>query len=287
MEHQPHQPGGGEQHPERPTANSYGTDDPETQAHIENARVDAARERQQNRTKLERLIELGMTPEDAELFIEFENYVTQRPTDPAPGATPPQQAHEATWPATDTDATVERERQQYAPRVYAADMASAQRGISHGLWIDANQTADELDTDIAAMLASSPTSGATDWAIQATAEFAGLNLQGYTDTLLIAQLAKGVAEHGAAYSTWVAITGTDDREQLSKFSDLYVGSYDSREAWMREAADDLDWPAQRARITDPLLQPYVTLDYAAMAEDAAQTWDAVTGIDGRLYVFMR
>jgi antirestriction protein len=166
-------------------------------------------------------------------------------------------------------------------------MSSAQRGISHGLWIDANQTADELNTDIAAMLASSPTPGATDWTIQATAEFGGLDLQGYTDTALIAQLAKGVTEHGAAYSAWVAIVGTDDREQLSKFSDLYVGSYASREAWMREAADDLGWPAQRERITDPLLQPYVTLDYTAMAEDAARSWDAVTGIDGRLYVFMR
>jgi hypothetical protein len=56
---------------------------------------------------------------------------------------------------------------------------------------------------------------------------------------------------------------------------------------MREVADDLGWQKQKERITDPLLQPYVTLDYAAMAEDAAQSWDAVTGVDGRLHVFMR
>lgn len=283
MEHQPHNPDGGEQQPERPAANSYGTDDPETQAHIENARIDAARERQRDRAKLDRLIELGMTPEDAELFIEFENHITQRTTE---HVSPP--GHEAVWSATDADMGHERTPPQaYEPRVYAADMASAARGISHGLWIDANQTADELNADIAAMLEASPTPGATEWAIQATAEFGGLDLQGYTDTVLIAQLAKGVAEHGAAYSAWVTIVGTDDREQLDKFSDFYVGSYDSREAWMREAADELGWPAQRERINDPLLQPYVTLDYAAMAEEAAQTWDAVTGIDGRLHVFMR
>jgi antirestriction protein len=143
------------------------------------------------------------------------------------------------------------------------------------------------NADIAAMLEASPMPGATEWAIQATADFGGLDLQGYTDTALIAQLAKGVAEHGAAYSAWVAITGTDDREQLDRFSDFYVGSYASREEWMREAADELGWPAQRERITDPLLQPYVTLDYTAMAEDAARSWDAVTGVDGRLHVFMR
>jgi hypothetical protein len=42
MEKQPHQPNGGEHDP---GVNSYCTDDPEVQAHIENARFDAARER--------------------------------------------------------------------------------------------------------------------------------------------------------------------------------------------------------------------------------------------------
>jgi antirestriction protein len=273
------QPNGGEPH--RPEVNSYGTDDPETQAHIENARVDAARERERDRANLERLIELGMTPEDAELFIEFENYITQRTTEP------PQREEEASWPTHDTDETESERVKQCDPRVYVADMVSAKGGISHGLWIDADQTPEELNDDIAAMLASSPTPGATEWAIQATEDFAGLDLHGYSDTELVSLLAKGVAEHGAAYSAWVAVNGTDDREQLEKFDDFYVGSYESREAWMRDVAADLGWRKERQRITDPLLSPYVTLDYAAMARDAANGWDAVTGIDGRLYVFMR
>ncbi len=284
MEHQPRPANGGEHHHQ--DVNSYGTDDPEAQAHIENARFDAARERQRDRANLERLIELGMTPEDAELFIEFENYVTQRTADAEPGA-------ETLWPALDADTSTpaEREQQRHQPRVYVADLASAQRGISHGLWIDAHQQSDELDADIAAMLDSSPTLPGLPWdqawAVHSAEDFAGLDLNGVTDTVLIAELAKGIADFGAAYAAWVGLVGIDDRDQLGRFEDHHVGSYDTAEAWMREVADDLGWRRERQRITDPLLSPYVTLDYAAMAEDAARSWDAVTGIDGRLYVFMR
>ena len=102
MEQQPHQPNGGEHDH---SANSYGTDDPETQAHIENARVDAARERKRDRAKLERLIELGMNVEDAQSFIEFEDYITGS-TDQLPTReeAPP-------WPTHDTDESAERMKQ--------------------------------------------------------------------------------------------------------------------------------------------------------------------------------
>lgn len=278
MEKPPKKPEGGEHTPAE--ANSYGTDDPEAQAHIENARIDAARERQRDRAKLERLMDLGMNAEDAQSFIEFEESIT--------GHTDQLSIREEAppWPTHDTDESAERVK-QCEPRIYVADTTSAQRGISHGLWIDADQEPNELDDDVAAMLASSPTPDATEWAVQATEDFAGLDLHDYTDTTLISLLAKGVAEHGFAYSAWVAINGTDDRVVLERFNDFYVGSYENAEAWMREVADDLGWQKQRGRIMDPLLQPYVTLDYAAMAEDAARSWDTVTGIDGRLYVFMR
>ncbi|MGH3992463.1 MAG: antirestriction protein ArdA [Pseudonocardiaceae bacterium] len=221
-----------------------------------------------------------MNAEDAQSFIEFEESIT--------GHTDQLSIREEAppWPTHDTDESAERVK-QCEPRIYVADTTSAQRGISHGLWIDADQEPNELDDDVAAMLASSPTPDATEWAVQATEDFAGLDLHDYTDTTLISLLAKGVAEHGFAYSAWVAINGTDDRVVLERFNDFYVGSYENAEAWMREVADDLGWQKQRGRIMDPLLQPYVTLDYAAMAEDAARSWDTVTGIDGRLYVFMR
>jgi hypothetical protein len=74
----PHQPKGGET---APPVNSYGSDEPETQAHTEHARVEAARERRRNRLILERLGELGLNPADAEVLIEFDDAMRQAPAD--------------------------------------------------------------------------------------------------------------------------------------------------------------------------------------------------------------
>ncbi|MBP2322677.1 antirestriction protein [Kibdelosporangium banguiense] len=278
MEGQPHQPNGGEyqRQPERPGANSYGTNDPERQAEIKQARTDAAEERRRDRARLERLVELGMTPDDAEALIEFDHYVSDhlRP-----------QALEAREPFS-TAAEIEAAL-TYLPRIEVVDTASHERGIRHGLWIEADQEPDELEADIRAMLDSSPTPEATAWAIHATEGFAGLDLRGYTDTRLIAQLAKGVAEHGAAYAAWVGIVGTDNHDLLERFTDFHVGSYDSAEAWAREAASDLEWPQQLDNALDPMLRRFVVIDYTRFARDARQSWDVVQGVDSRTHVFMR
>jgi antirestriction protein len=278
MEQQPHQPNGGEhqRQPERPQANSYGTDDPETQAHIENARVDAARERQRDRERLEQLVGMGMTPDDAETLIEFDHYISAT-------LRMRQQATAVKGPAL-----TEAERTPtHSPRVHVIDATSRLRGIRHGLWIDATQEPNEIQADIIAMLESSPYPEATEWAIDATTEFGGLDLSGYSDIELISTLAKGVAEYGAAYAAWVAIVGTDDRDLLERFTDFHVGTYDSPEAWGRQVADDLDWPQQLDTLLDPMLRRYVVIDYARFAKDARQSWDVVEGTDGKTHVFMR
>jgi antirestriction protein len=272
MEQHPHTPGG-EDHP---SVNSYGTDDPERQAHIEQARIDAANERKRNRQQLERLVDLGMAPDDAEAVIEFEASVReQRDANKAAGAAP------------DEDASAEREPRDYHPRIYVADLASQRRGIQHGLWLDATQETSELTADIVALLESSPTVDATAWAVQATEDFGGLDLHGFTDIPLISRLAQGIAEHGTAYAVWVSIVGTSDTDLLEQFEDFYLGNYDSPEAWARATGEELDWDTQLDRTVDPGLRPYVTIDYAKYAREAQYNWDVLQGIDGRTYVFLR
>jgi antirestriction protein len=272
MERPTSRPNGGEHHPETRWVNSYGTDDAETQAHIENARVDASRERERNREKLEHMVELGVNPDDAETVIEFE------------------QSAEDTQPdiVSDTnDGTAEVEPRQH-PRVYIACLASRARGITHGMWIDANQTPDELNADIAAMLDSSPVPGPQYWAIEDTEDFSGLELPEMAYTSHISRLGRGVAEHGVAFTAWVELVGDDEPDKLDTFDDFFVGSFDSPEDWAKAAAQDLEWPEQLDReVSDPMLRRYVTIDYKKMAKETSDTWDLVTGSDGRTYVFMR
>lgn len=94
------------------------------------------------------------------------------------------------------------------------------------------------------------------------------------------------AREHAAHQAW-AVHVEKDQELLAQFHDLYVGSYDSPEHWARVVGSDLEWEAQLDRIVDPMLRPYVFIDYAAFAANQSAHWDIVEGPDGKTHIFMR
>jgi len=51
------------------------------------------------------------------------------------------------------------------PRIYVACLAAYNKGYLHGVWIDADQDADQIRGEIAAMLACSPVEDAEEYAI--------------------------------------------------------------------------------------------------------------------------
>ncbi|MCT8003625.1 antirestriction protein ArdA [Sphingomonas sanguinis] len=51
------------------------------------------------------------------------------------------------------------------PRIYVACLAAYNNGYLHGTWIDADQDADQIRDEIAAMLARSPVEDAEEYAI--------------------------------------------------------------------------------------------------------------------------
>lgn len=81
--------------------------------------------------------------------------------------------------------------------------------------------------------------------------------------------------------------GTNDRDMLERFEDFYIGSYDSPEASARSVGEDLEWDAHLDQVVDPMLRPYLRIDYAKFAQEQRHAWDVVQGSDGRTHVFMR
>jgi hypothetical protein len=81
LEDQPHNPQEGANPYQQ--ANSYGTDDPAIQASIEQVRTEASEERRRNRERLERYVKAGLSADDAEAMVEFEQAARdqQRRTD--------------------------------------------------------------------------------------------------------------------------------------------------------------------------------------------------------------
>ncbi|WP_073845008.1 antirestriction protein ArdA [Amycolatopsis sp. CB00013] len=183
---------------------------------------------------------------------------------------------------------LDAERQQPPhPRIYVVDLASTERGIDHGLWVDANQSASEIDADIGAMLESSPVLGAKLWTIRSAEDFGGIDLSQVTDSAVVADLARGIIEHGRAFAAW-ARSVQNDRARLAEFRDVYTGSHQSQEAWAWSLVESLSWHQELdRRITDELMRPYVVFDYEAVAKDASASWVVVSDPDGTVHVFAR
>ena len=258
------QPTGGE----RPEVNSYGTDDPEEQAHIENARIDASRQRRRDRARLERYVEAGLDPGDAEAVIEYEHRA-------------PDQRRQADAPEPVTDGG-EAERRS-SPRIYVASLTDYNNGDLHGTWLDANQSPEQLREQIEAMLAGSGYPGAEEWAIHDYDGLYGFSPHEYEDLSVVSRVAGGIAEHGEAFAAYLSWAGSSE-EALADFESHYMGRWDSREAWARDTAADFEWEQQIQRLLDPMLARYVSIDYAALIRDMDSEWHFVDRPSG-VYVF--
>jgi antirestriction protein len=190
------------------------------------------------------------------------------------------------------------------PRIYVACLASYNSGVLHGEWIDCEQDADAIRSDIAAMLRKSmypnvevedPDTGemvpsAEEWAIH---DFEGFGqwrpsehedidaLAAYTDA--IADLSESETE---AFERWVANQNSDDidwDDATDKFREQYRGCWDTLadyvENYWEECGeyqrDDKNW-----------WSPINYVDWERMANDLQSSGDVWSSWgDHGLHVF--
>ncbi len=152
-------------------------------------------------------------------------------------------------------------------RIYVASLSDYNDGRLHGVWLDANAEAEELDASIHEMLARSPMPGAEEWAIHDYEGFGPVRLGEYEDLATVSQIAQGMAEHGSAFAHWAAICDSTDPEDLARFDDVYLGHWDSLETYAGEFLDDLDLDDLIEEAVPDFLQPYLSVDLAGFARD--------------------
>lgn len=111
------------------------------------------------------------------------------------------------------------------PRVYVACLASYNAGRLHGRWIDADQDADDIRDDIAAMLAESPAPDAEEFAIH---DHEGLGDIGEFESIdRVAAIGQAVAEAGDDAPALLAWLDNDKANDPDEFSDHYAGQWES------------------------------------------------------------
>jgi len=147
-----------------------------------------------------------------------------------------------------------------------ACLAAYNNGHLHGRWIEANQDFDDIQSDIATMLATSPISNAEEWAIHDFEGFEGAEIGEYTSIETVIKLAEFVSEHGELGGKLLAHFGGDLEDAEAAFEN-YAGQHMSLADFVQELTEE----------TTEIPQSLVYyIDYAAMARDMELNGDLFT-----------
>lgn len=164
------------------------------------------------------------------------------------------------------------------PRIYVACLAAYNSGYLHGAWIDADQDADQIKDEIAAMLARSPVEDAEEYAIHDYEGFEGVSISEYAGIDSVARMAAFIAEHGALGAGLLEQFSGDMDQAESTLEDCYHGQSASLADYIEELTTE--------SVTIPeTLRYYV--DWQAMARDAELSGDLFTieTARGEVHVF--
>ncbi len=165
-----------------------------------------------------------------------------------------------------------------SPHIYVACLAAYNNGYLHGAWIDADQDADQIRDEIAAMLARSPVEDAEEYAIHDYEGFAGVSISEYAGIATVALMAGFIAEHGTLGAGLLEQFSGDIDQAESTLEDCYHGQFASLADYMEELTTET--------LTIPeALRYYV--DWQAMARDADMSGDLFTieTAHGEVHVF--
>ncbi|MHB0713240.1 antirestriction protein ArdA [Roseomonas mucosa] len=154
-----------------------------------------------------------------------------------------------------------------SPRIYVACLAAYNNGYLHGAWIDADQDAGEIRSEIAAMLSRSAVEGAEEYAIHDYEGFEGVAIEEYAGIENVARIAAFIAEHGALGAGLLNEFVGDIDQAETAMRDCYHGQFTSLADYMEELTTET--------VTIPDALRYY-IDWQAMARDAEMGGDLFT-----------
>ena len=120
------------------------------------------------------------------------------------------------------------------PRIYVACLASYNIGILCGEWIDADQSKDEILTEIQKILKSSSIDGAEEFAIHDYDDFWEAELGEYPGIETVAKVGEFLVEHGRLGARIFDYCGQDLEQAEKMIEERYYGEYESLEDYARE-----------------------------------------------------
>lgn len=173
---------------------------------------------------------------------------------------------------------------QDRPRIYVASLADYNSGTLHGRWIFADDTADEIQRQVADMLSASGEEIAEEWAIHDYEGFGSLRLTEYEDLAKVADLGALIGEHGVMFAELAAhFGGLSGLEEARRYmEDGYCGDFDTLEDYARELIEEC-YGSEIQKLPD-IVRYHI--DYDGIAHDLEIGGDVFTIEHGsRVHVF--
>lgn len=151
-------------------------------------------------------------------------------------------------------------------KIYVADLAAYNAGHLHGVWIDATLDVEDIQAQVAAMLADSPVSDAEEYAIHAYEGFDGYTVSEHEGLESVHAVAEFIAEYPDFGGALLAhFNDLDDAKRAA--SDNYCGTYASLADYAQELTEE-------STEIPETLRYYI--DYESMARDMEMNGDVLT-----------
>jgi antirestriction protein len=176
------------------------------------------------------------------------------------------------------------------PRIYVASLSDYNAGRLHGRWINANQTAAELEVEINDMLGDSPEVRLgyipEEWAIHDYEGFGPLSIGEHEDLETIADLVEALNDHGEAYLAYADHVGLECASPAD-FMDVYCGVWSSMADYAQELAEDIASSREEALLMSEGSWPFSCIDWERAGRElemGGDNYTVETG-DGNVYIF--
>jgi len=163
------------------------------------------------------------------------------------------------------------------PRIYVACLAAYNEGRLHGAWIEVGDDVEDVRAAVTAMLATSPATGAEEYAIHDHDDFGGVEVGEYMPLEAVVEIADFLRKRGELGALVLAHVDGDLEAARGAF-DEYRGVYPRLSDYFAELTEET------VAIPDALR---LYIDYDAMARDAVlggEVFTVETGHD-EVHVF--
>lgn len=183
-----------------------------------------------------------------------------------------------------TETPNEQKHVNNAPRIYVSSLADYNSGYYLGRWIDADQPADVIREAITEMLSQSKQPVAEEWAIHDFANFGDLSLSESEDIDCVADVARGIVEHGVVFGGLVShLGGASNVADARRYMlDGYYGAFNSLAEYAESLVDGLYSDAVEQ------LPQFIRshIDYDGIGRDLELGGDVFTiELEGQVHVF--